>query len=85
MNSELSIVWRRAVFVDLEVVLREAFDDPAVLGGGIGVDAHVVRAGAKNGRPRRLWLRYLRGAEQGCHAGSSEDRSHEPANRKLLT
>jgi hypothetical protein len=73
----------RAVFVDLEVVLRQAFDDLAIFADGIGVDAHIVRAGAENWRPRLLWLRCLRNAEQGCHDGSTEYRPHD--NCKLQT
>ena len=77
MNSEDLDRLRLAVLEDLEVVLRQSFDDPAVLAGGIGVDADVVRAGAEDRRP--LGLRLRRSAQRRDKAATiaqhSSDRS----------
>ena len=56
MYSEALDRLRLAVLEDLEVVLRQSFDDPAVFRRGIGVDADVVRAGAEDRRPLGLRL-----------------------------
>jgi hypothetical protein len=72
---------RLAVLENLEVVSCQPPDRAAVVVGGIGVDADVVSAAAKDGRPlrrplRRLLRRLLRRGHRG-REGDQEDASRE--------